>query len=864
MRSAAPHVLNSPVDEFADGFGVRRRTPDPTGQESLESLQFSSTLLGSQSFEFMLRERVSRLANFRHAYYSRVRRVDRVDGGATLALVSETPQGARLARILEVAAASGLELDINAALCLVRQLVPAVAMLHQNARDVSHGAIAPERIVVTPNARVVIVEYVLGAAVEQLGYNRERLWKELRVAAPSSAGATRINHRTDVMQLGMVALALIVGRPLEDDDFRYVGDLVTAATESSSGRREPISEPLRRWLSRSLQLDSRASFESALEAQLALDDVLNGESGYIAAPVALETFLARYGDCAATMVAAPPASAASTPEVPELTIARNIADEEALAKRAEAERLEREAALAKAEAEKARLEAEKAEAERVEREKAAAARAAAEKVEREKREKAEREKAERERAEREKAEREKAERDKAEREKAERAERERALAARQAAERAEQESPAGGPQVEVAPIAATVDRPRAKSGSRPVFAGSAPASDISAAKKPRASVPDGEDDALRALFTETPQSVVVGVPPIWKNVALGLAAVCVLEGGFIAMKLRQSLSILPSSGGNVRVDSKPAGAQVKIDGESKGVTPLTVQVGAGAHVMELSAGGEPRVIPITVNSGETLGQYVELAGGSATGRLSVTSAPSGAAILIDGQPHGVTPGDLPDLAAGDHELILDLNGARTRQPVTIAAGAVTKVDVKMGTGAGGAGGAVGAGGATAAPSAPGASGAPGAGAGDALAAAAAPTMGLLQVKVPFEMQVFEGATLLGVTSDKLPLPPGPHDLRIVSETLAFETRLHAEIFLGKTTRLPLNLPKGVISLNAAPWAEVWIDGEKVGETPIGNYAITIGPHEIVFKNPDLGEQHHAATVTAAAPVKLSVDLTKPQ
>ena len=178
----------------------------------------------------MLRERVSRLANFRHGYYSRVRRVDRVDGGTTLALVSETPQGARLSRILEVAAASGLELDINAALCLVRQLVPAVAMLHQNARDVSHGAIAPERILITPNARVVIVEYVLGAAVEQLGYNRERLWKELRVAAPSSAGAPRINHRTDVMQLGMVALALVVGRPLEDDDLpirrrsRDVGD----------------------------------------------------------------------------------------------------------------------------------------------------------------------------------------------------------------------------------------------------------------------------------------------------------------------------------------------------------------------------------------------------------------------------------------------------------------------------------------------------------------------------------------------------------------------------------------------------------------------------------------------------------------
>jgi hypothetical protein len=851
--------MNRPVDEFVDGFGLRLRTPDPSGPDPLEVLRFSDALVGSQSFEFMLRERVSRLANFRHGYYSRVRRVDRVDGGAALALVSETPQGARLSRILEVAAASGLELDINAALCLVRQLVPAVAMLHQNARDVSHGAIAPERIVITPNARVVIVEYVLGAAVEQLGYNRERLWKELRVAAPSSAGAPRINHRTDVMQLGMVALALVVGRPLEDDDLKYVGDLVASATESSSGGREPISEPLRRWLSRSLQLDSRASFESALEAQLALDDVLNGESGYIAAPVALETFLARYEDRAAAMAASAAAAAevASAPS-PALTVARNIADEEAIAARAEAERLEQERLAAeKADAERAeekRLRAEKAEAEK------AAARAAAEKAAREKaeREKAEREKAERERAEQERAEREKAERERverekaAERERAERAERERALAARLAGERAEQDKAAiGAPQVEIAPLAAaTVDRPRSKSGSRPAYS---PAPAPAPSSTSDGSGDNAEDEALRALFTEPESPGVTGVPTFWRHAAIGLAVLCLAEGAFIGVKYRQSLSILPSSGGTVRVDSKPVGAQVKIDGQPKGATPLSVQVSSGAHVMELSIGGEPRVIPITVNSGETLGQYVELAGAPATGRLGLTSLPSGASILIDGQPRGVTPVELSDLPAGDHELILDLNGARTRQPVTIAAGTLTKVEVKLGTSAVAANGAQGAP-AAQGPGAPGVAG----------AVAPVPTTGLLQVKVPFEMQVFEGTTLVGVTSDKLSLPPGPHDLRIVSETLAFETRLHAEIFVGKTTRLPVALPKGSISLNATPWAEVWIDGEKVGETPMGNYAVTIGPHEIVFKNPDLGEQHHAATVTAATPVKLSVDLTKPQ
>ena len=38
--------------------------------------------------------------------------------------------------------------------------------------------------------------------------------------------------------------------------------------------------------------------------------------------------------------------------------------------------------------------------------------------------------------------------------------------------------------------------------------------------------------------------------------------------------------------------------------------------------------------------------------------------------------------------------------------------------------------------------------------------------------------------------------------------------------------------------------------------------ITIGPHEILFRHPQLGEQRHAVTVTMKAPARLSVDLRK--
>jgi hypothetical protein len=55
---------------------------------------------------------------------------------------------------------------------------------------------------------------------------------------------------------------------------------------------------------------------------------------------------------------------------------------------------------------------------------------------------------------------------------------------------------------------------------------------------------------------------------------------------------------------------------------------------------------------------------------------------------------------------------------------------------------------------------------------------------------------------------------------------------------------------------------VFIDGQPVGETPIGNLSVPIGPHEIVFKHPQFGERRHAVSVTAGVPVRLSVEMKR--
>src|SRR5439155_14680608 len=103
------------------------------------------------------------------------------------------------------------------------------------------------------------------------------------------------SHRSDVTQLGVVALSLILGRTLGDDEMpAQLGDVVASSWAiSARGGLEPLPAGLRAWLMRALQLDPRASFASAIDAREDLERVL-GDSDYMAAPATLEAFLKHY------------------------------------------------------------------------------------------------------------------------------------------------------------------------------------------------------------------------------------------------------------------------------------------------------------------------------------------------------------------------------------------------------------------------------------------------------------------------------------------------------------------------------------------------------------------------------------------
>ena len=134
----------------------------------------------------------------------------------------------------------------------------------------------------------------------------------------------------------------------------------------------------------------------------------------------------------------------------------------------------------------------------------------------------------------------------------------------------------------------------------------------------------------------------------------------------------------------VTVNSEPAGAKVLVDGEERGVTPLTTQVMAGNHPVELQLEGfKPWTADVQVKANEPL-SLGPIRLGLPDGKLVLRSEPLGASVSVGGVYRGQTPVTLelrPDMA---HNVVLTLPGyeAATRQ-VSLGAGESRAVSVPL-------------------------------------------------------------------------------------------------------------------------------------------------------------------------------------
>ena len=326
----------------------------------------------------------------------------------------------------------------------------------------------------------------------------------------------------------------------------------------------------------------------------------------------------------------------------------------------------------------------------------------------------------------------------------------------------------------------------------------------------------------------------VAAPRDWRTASLVVVTLLALaQAGFIAFWIWSGSALAtPPDTGSAAITSEPAGAAVAIDGKPSGVTPLTVTLATGSHRIDVGEGPQQRGLDLSIVGGGVASLHFGLApvadAASATGGgLQVTTEPAGARVFVDGEPRGVSPLTLTNLAVGDHTIsVRGTTGEAINRTVSITAAAVSSLFISM-------------------------------------TAPAGVASGWLTVTSAVPLQIMSRGTLVG-TSDvpRVMLPAGSHDLELVNTALGYRAAHRVQVSAGQTTSLTPTLPNGTLSINALPWAEVWINGRRLGETPIGNHSIAIGTHEVVFRHPDLGEQRRTVTIGASAPARLGIDMRK--
>ncbi len=721
---------------FRDGLGTRYLWDGPGGP--LEVLTLHPHLGAVQTFETLVQERVTRLAQFRQPCYSHVRDVERDADASRLAVVSDQVAGVRLSRMLAIAEQNLLPLDVDSSLCLIRQLLSAVATLHEATPDTCHGALAPERIVITPDARLVLVEHVFSAALEELQWSSERYWKDLRIALPPD-GEYHFTRRGDVFQAGTIALGLLLGRPLGEEEYpASLGELANG-TFGLGGGFEPFPQWLRSWLSRALWLYLSCAFASAAETRQVFGSGLASD-GSTAPQSALETFLAQYHSSVEGQGTEAPVSKAAD-------VAARKAFEVLSSRTAETPVIR----VAEVAASKP-VDVFASKPVGVPANKAVEVPASTA-----------------------------------------------AVPAHVAAASASQPAP-HAPTPSKAPVVTPV--------IRPLFA---------------------RDEEIDVPHTSKVKTGSAGKSRRPLMIAASVALVAVMSGGTMAARryLAASPATAPATG-TLAIQTNPAGASVVIDGQANGVTPLSVTLSAGPHTLELSANGVHRTIPITMAARAELSQFIEMPQAAAVvGQLDVRTDPAGARVSVDGQRRGVSPLTVTGLTPGSHMVMLENELGSVNEDVTIEPGGTASLVVPMRSPQG------------------------------------APVSGWISISAPAELQVFENQRLLGSTrTDRIMVATGRHDLEFVNEALGYRSAKTIQVAPGQVANVKADWPQGTIAINAAPWANVWLDGQELGETPVGNTQVPIGTHEVVFRHPQLGEQRYTTTVTATTPARLSVDMRK--
>jgi hypothetical protein len=237
-----------------------------------------------------------------------------------------------------------------------------------------------------------------------------------------------------------------------------------------------------------------------------------------------------------------------------------------------------------------------------------------------------------------------------------------------------------------------------------------------------------------------------------------------------------------------------------------------------------AAGGAMTAAAARVTQGVDIRREIDKP--TTAGRLSIVTDPAGARVEVDGRPRGVSPVVIDGLAPAEHRIAVVSDTGTADRTVAVSNGVMTEVVFS-------------------------------------LPRTTAPVAGWLTIKSPFPLELLEHDEVVGASgAAKIMLAAGTHQVLLRNETLGFEATRTINVVAGRVTAVDIDPPTALVNVNARPWADVLIDGETVGQTPLSSVSLAIGPHEVTFRHPQLGERTERIVVTGRGPNRVAVDFNK--
>ena len=155
-------------------------------------------------------------------------------------------------------------------------------------------------------------------------------------------------------------------------------------------------------------------------------------------------------------------------------------------------------------------------------------------------------------------------------------------------------------------------------------------------------------------------------------------------------------------------------------------------------------------------------------------------------ILVDGVLHGRSPLTIDNLAVGTHTVLVRDGSGLVRRTVRVRAGEAVDATLQI-------------------------------------------RPGWLAVFAPVKLEILENGHPIGSTEGGRVLSsPGPHTFEVVSQSLGFRETRQVDIKPGEVAAVTIQLPPATIEIVAPPEAEILVDGQLVGQAPLGPLKIAVG------------------------------------